>query len=99
MRQGLRGVGLGEKQIEAMLGMSVGLRENFTPEQKRSVHTMTPSTLGAWALRPAALARHRLALPAMRESERLIRPGHVISSSVQGLPGVGRRWSVGSART
>jgi uncharacterized protein YbjT (DUF2867 family) len=49
MREGLRGVGLGEKQVEAMLGMSVGLREDFTPEQERSVHTTTPSTLGAWA--------------------------------------------------
>jgi len=32
-----------------MLGMSIGLRENFTPEQERSVHTTTPSSLGAWA--------------------------------------------------
>ncbi|MDQ3778879.1 MAG: hypothetical protein M3310_08485 [Actinomycetota bacterium] len=37
--------GNGEKQGEGRLRMSIGRRENFTPEQERSVHTTTPS---AW---------------------------------------------------
>jgi hypothetical protein len=35
--------------------MSTGLRENFVPEDKRSILTTTPTALGAWAhahLRP-----------------------------------------------
>lgn len=36
--------------------MSTGLRGGFVPEQPRTVHTTTPTTLAAWAydeLRPA----------------------------------------------
>jgi uncharacterized protein YbjT (DUF2867 family) len=39
----------------AVLGMSTGLRDDFTPEQPRTVATTTPTTLASWAydtLRP-----------------------------------------------
>ena len=42
-------------QVEAIVGMSTGLRDGFVPEQPRSVLTTTPSTLAGWAhahLRP-----------------------------------------------
>jgi len=55
LRAGLRSVGLGGAQVEAIVGMSAGLREDFVPEQPRSVLTTTPSTLAGWAhahLRP-----------------------------------------------
>jgi len=66
MRSGLRTAGLSDMQIEAMTGMSIGLRAGFVPEQPRNVRTTTPTTLGAWAydvLRPQlptpARAAHR----------------------------------------
>jgi uncharacterized protein YbjT (DUF2867 family) len=49
MREGLRGAGMSDKQVEAIIGMSAGLREDFTPEQARDVVTTTPTTLAAWA--------------------------------------------------
>ncbi|MDD7921204.1 NAD(P)H-binding protein [Actinomycetospora callitridis] len=55
LRASLGAVGLGEAQIEAIVGMSTGLRDGFVPEQPRSVLTTTPSTLPGWAhahLRP-----------------------------------------------
>ncbi|GGU06528.1 NAD(P)H-binding protein [Streptomyces violascens] len=55
MRAQLRRAGMSDATVEAMLGMSTGLRENFTPEQSRTIRTTTPTTLAAWAydhLRP-----------------------------------------------
>jgi uncharacterized protein YbjT (DUF2867 family) len=49
MRAGLRAAGLGEVQVEAILGMSIGLREDFVPEDPRTIITTTPTTLAAWA--------------------------------------------------
>uniref|UniRef100_A0AAU2UWZ5 NAD(P)H-binding protein n=1 Tax=Streptomyces sp. NBC_00003 TaxID=2903608 RepID=A0AAU2UWZ5_9ACTN len=55
MRAQLRRAGMPDATVEAMLGMSTGLRENFVPEQRRTIRTTTPTTLAAWAydrLRP-----------------------------------------------
>lgn len=55
MRTMLAGVGLSTKQVDALLGMSTGLRDGFRPEQRREASTTTPTTLGCWAhevLRP-----------------------------------------------
>jgi uncharacterized protein YbjT (DUF2867 family) len=49
MRAALSGAGLGDAQVEAILGMSTGLREDFEPEDPRTVLTTTPTTLAAWA--------------------------------------------------
>ncbi|WP_411133880.1 NAD(P)H-binding protein [Streptomyces sp. C10] len=49
MRTQLHQVGMPDSLVEAMLGMSAGLRENFVPEQRRTVRTTTPTTLAAWA--------------------------------------------------
>lgn len=49
LRTQLRQAGMSDKSVEAMLGMSTGLRENFVPEQHRTVRTTTPTTLAAWA--------------------------------------------------
>ena len=35
--------------IEGILGMSIGLREDFVPEQERTLLTTTPTTLATWA--------------------------------------------------
>jgi uncharacterized protein YbjT (DUF2867 family) len=54
-RASLGAFGLGEAQVEAIVGMSTGLRDGFVPEQPRSALTTTPSTLAGWAhahLRP-----------------------------------------------
>jgi hypothetical protein len=54
-RAALRGAGLSEVLVEGIVGMSVGKREGFTPEQPRSALTTTPSSLVGWAathLRP-----------------------------------------------
>ncbi|OUC91217.1 NAD(P)H-binding protein [Streptosporangium minutum] len=56
MRATLAGFGMSEAQVEAVVGMSTGLRERFVPEQPRTPVTTTDTTLGAWAwaeLRPA----------------------------------------------
>ena len=55
MRAGLGDVGMSENQVEAILGMSSGMRDNFVPEQKRDATTTTTTTLEAWSydnLRP-----------------------------------------------
>ncbi|WP_043621584.1 NAD(P)H-binding protein [Nonomuraea candida] len=59
MRATLSGAGLTEAQVEAIMGMSTGLRDGFVPEQPRTPETTTDTTLGAWAwaeLRPALAA-------------------------------------------
>lgn len=56
MRATLGGAGMSWAQVEAIMGMSTGLREGFVPEQPRTAKTTTDTTLGAWAwaeLRPA----------------------------------------------
>ncbi|MFD7920989.1 NAD(P)H-binding protein [Streptomyces sp. NPDC059740] len=49
MRAQLRQAGMTDGLVEAVLGMSTGLREDFVPEQRRTVRTTTPTTLAAWA--------------------------------------------------
>lgn len=49
LRSDLRSAGLGDKQIEDIVGMSSGLREGFVAEDERGVLTTTPTTLSAWA--------------------------------------------------
>ncbi len=49
VREVLRGSGLTEQQIEAIVGMSAGLREGFRPENPRTLLTTTPTGLGGWA--------------------------------------------------
>ncbi|MFD9374280.1 NAD(P)H-binding protein [Streptomyces sp. NPDC059999] len=49
MRSRLHQAGMTDGLVEAVLGMSTGLRENFVPEQRRSVRSTTPTTLAAWA--------------------------------------------------
>jgi uncharacterized protein YbjT (DUF2867 family) len=55
MRAQMLGSGMTEGLVDAVIGMSTGLRDDFIPEQRRSVHTTTETTLAAWAydvLRP-----------------------------------------------
>lgn len=55
MRAVLGDAGMRPRQVEAVLGMSTGLRDGFTPEQLRGPSSTTPTTLGAWCyetLRP-----------------------------------------------
>jgi uncharacterized protein YbjT (DUF2867 family) len=55
MAEALRSAGLGDAAVAGILGMTTGLRDGFRPEQRRDVHTTTPTTLAAWAyatLRP-----------------------------------------------
>lgn len=62
MRTALRSTGMGYALVEAVLGMSTGLREDFEPEDARTILTTTPTTLAAWAhehLRPHAEGRSR----------------------------------------
>jgi uncharacterized protein YbjT (DUF2867 family) len=49
MRAGLRAAGFPDSFVEAVLGMSTGLREDFEPEDPRTILTTTPTTLAAWA--------------------------------------------------
>jgi len=49
LRAALRDAGMGERQVEAMVGMSIGVREDFVPADPRTVLTTTPTTLRAWA--------------------------------------------------
>ncbi|MGH3916011.1 MAG: NAD(P)H-binding protein [Pseudonocardiaceae bacterium] len=49
LRDSLRSAGLGDKQIEGIVGMSSGLREDFVAADERSILTTTPTTLAAWA--------------------------------------------------
>jgi uncharacterized protein YbjT (DUF2867 family) len=55
-RAALRAAGMGEHAVEGIVGMGVGTRDGFIPEQPRSMLTTTPSSLAGWAithLRPA----------------------------------------------
>lgn len=55
MRAILAGTGMGAGLVEAVMGMSTGLRDGFVPEQQRDITTTTPTTLASWAydvLRP-----------------------------------------------
>lgn len=55
MRRILSDSGMGDGFIDAVMGMSTGLRDGFVPEQPRNLHTTTPTTLASWAydvLRP-----------------------------------------------
>lgn len=47
--QDIRGAGLGGAQVEGILGMSTGLREDFVPEDPRTILTTTPTTIASWA--------------------------------------------------
>jgi hypothetical protein len=41
--------------VEGVVGMTAGLRDDFTPEAVRDLRSTTPTTLAAWAyavLRP-----------------------------------------------
>ncbi|MFF4182547.1 NAD(P)H-binding protein [Streptomyces sp. NPDC001691] len=58
MRAQLHQAGMTDGLVEAVLGMSTGLREDFVPEQRRTVGSTTPTTLAAWAY---GHLRHRLA--------------------------------------
>lgn len=49
VRAGLSAAGLSPAAVESVVGMSVGLRSGFTPEQPRDAVTTAPTTLGAWA--------------------------------------------------
>ncbi|MFG2717863.1 NAD(P)H-binding protein [Streptomyces sp. NPDC048416] len=48
MRTQLSRAGMTDGLVEAVLGMSTGLRENFVPEQRRTQVSTTPTTLAAW---------------------------------------------------
>ena len=48
MREGLTQAGMNDQQIDALMGMSTGLRDHFTPEQPRDATTTTPTTLTSW---------------------------------------------------
>jgi uncharacterized protein YbjT (DUF2867 family) len=48
LRALLRSSGLGTRQIEGIVEMSSGLREDFVPENPRDILTTTPTTLGSW---------------------------------------------------
>lgn len=55
-RAALLDAGMSDVAVEGIVGMAVGKRDGFTPEQPRSVLTTTPSSLAGWAithLRPA----------------------------------------------
>jgi uncharacterized protein YbjT (DUF2867 family) len=49
-RAALRDAGMGEVAVEGIVGMGVGTRDGFTPEQPRSALTTTPSSLAGWAM-------------------------------------------------
>ena len=48
MREDLARAGMGPGPIDAIMGMSTGLRDGFVPEQPRTPQTSTPTTLTAW---------------------------------------------------
>ena len=50
--------------VEGLVGMSIGKRGGFTPEQPRTMLTTTPGSLAGWAithLRPAPQPHGRAA--------------------------------------
>lgn len=55
MRDLLHHAGMSDGLVDAVIGMSVGLRDDFVPEQPRTFQSTTPTTLASWAydvLRP-----------------------------------------------
>lgn len=56
--QQLGGLGMTAAQVDGIVGMMRGTREDFTAEDPRDIRTTTPTTLAAWSfstLRPAFL--------------------------------------------
>lgn len=49
VRAQLRGAGLPDANIEAIVMMTAGIRDDYIPEQPRTYATTTPTTLRAWA--------------------------------------------------
>ncbi|MBS7549171.1 NAD(P)H-binding protein [Dietzia massiliensis] len=49
MRDQYLGAGMPPAWADALLGMSTGLRDDFVPEQARSIVTTTPTRLRSWA--------------------------------------------------
>lgn len=49
VRTALRQFGLPDAQIEAIVMMAAGIRDDFTPENPRTYVTTTPTTLTSWA--------------------------------------------------
>ncbi|WP_166352687.1 NAD(P)H-binding protein [Phytoactinopolyspora limicola] len=49
VRTALGDLGLPAPQIEALVQMTAGIRDDFTPEDPRGYQTTTPTTLAAWA--------------------------------------------------
>lgn len=49
VRSALRGFGMVDAQIEAIVMMAAGIRENFTHENPRTFATTTPTSLRGWA--------------------------------------------------
>ena len=62
-RAALRTAGMSEVAVEGIIGMSVGARNGFVPEQRRSVLTTTPSSLAGWAITHLRPALARLSAP------------------------------------
>ncbi len=55
LRAELRSTGMTDAQVEGFVGMSSGIRDDFVPEDPRTVLTTTPTTLASWVhqhLRP-----------------------------------------------
>lgn len=50
VRSQLRQFGMPDAQIEAIVMMAAGIREDFTPENPRTYATTTPTTLESWAV-------------------------------------------------
>lgn len=48
MREQMLDAGMPAPMVQAMLGMSTGLRDGFKPEQGRSLISTTPTTLRSW---------------------------------------------------
>lgn len=57
MRAQYLDAGMPPAMADAMLGMSTGLRDDFTPEQHRSLLTSTPTTLRSWIHEEFGIAR------------------------------------------
>jgi uncharacterized protein YbjT (DUF2867 family) len=49
-RAALRAAGMSEVAVEGIIGMGIGKREGFIPEQSRTVLTTTPGSLASWAI-------------------------------------------------
>ena len=49
MRDGMLGAGMPDTLVDALIGMSTGLRDGFVAEQPRTVLSTTPTTLASWA--------------------------------------------------